>query len=91
MNGFVHTIASGTGRMRLDINSLIAWTIRLDSGQRLKHPFADGAKGVVRKRIHGCVVAAKGVLFRVAIPAFPDGGGTVGDFVAPRGEFARLN
>ena len=42
------------------------------------------------ERIHGGVVFAEGVFFRVAVPAFPDAGGAVNDLVAPRRELAAL-
>ena len=62
----------------------------IDAGQSAKHPFTDGAERVVAEGIHGGIVTTEAFLFRITVPAFPDGGRSVDDLVPPGRELATL-
>src|SRR5215467_3616896 len=59
-------------------------TIRINACQPGKHPFANRAKGIVGERVHrGVLSTPESILFRVAVPAFPDRSRPLLDFVSP--------
>ena len=74
--------------MGINNDLLITRTVRVNARQGLKHPLTDRTKGIVAERVHAGI--AKALLLGKAVPAFPDGGGTVFYFIAPGGKLAAL-
>ena len=72
--------ASGAG---LQQDVLVPGPLRIDlqTGHHPVQPGADGAIGVMVERIHGGILGA--ALRRPAVPALPDGGGSLRDGIQP--------
>ncbi len=58
--------------------------VGVEAGDFAPEPFADGAEGVVVEGVHAWVLEAAAL--DEAIPAFPDGGRSLFEHVAPRGD-----
>ena len=74
-------------RVKRDLGiSRLAWR---NTGEIGHHPTRDGTEGVVGEGVHGgielSVRTSEAVFFGVGIPAFPNGGGAIFNFVSPGG------
>lgn len=90
MDRFMLSIAARRWRVGANDDLRVTRTIRLDTRQGSEQPFADSTKRIVRKRIYGGVVSTESVLFRVAVPTFPNRSRPLIDLVAPGRELVAL-
>ena len=67
-----------------DLDSVEPWGEGFNAADVFEHPLHDGSIGVVGEGVHAGVLEA--VFGGPAVPAFPDGGGSVDDGEEPAGE-----
>ena len=82
------TVGGFCGReLGMEADDLVAGFGGGDAGQLMKHPGSDRAKSVMREGVHRgvhlAIRSSEAVLLGVGIPALPNRGGAVFNFITP--------